>query len=170
MFLLLEEKEKGKKNDNWNFWICYLSKNGRFVTHICFSKNALLKPLFLLCFLGARFLAKLSKKGNSGHPPKTKENFDWLLKSSFLGFCVFFIYISFSFVWGGCFLCLFFGGFKGQVRWPEGPLHLALNPPYLFLFFGGFSKPSLFIFGLFCFCVLFSFPFFDSNRKNLFSS
>ena len=34
---------------------------------------------------------------------------------------------------------VFFGGFKGQVRWPEGPPHLALNPPYfffvLFLFF-----------------------------------
>ena len=35
-----------------------------------------------------------------------------------------------------CFLFFFFflfGGFKGQVRWPEGPPHLALNPPYLFL-------------------------------------
>ena len=32
-----------------------------------------------------------------------------------------------------CFL-VFFGGFKGQVRWPEGPPHLALNPPYWFLF------------------------------------
>ena len=27
------------------------------------------------------------------------------------------------------FFC-FFGGFKGQVRWPKGPPHLALNPPY----------------------------------------
>ena len=34
----------------------------------------------------------------------------------------------------GFFLC-FFGGFKGQVRWPKGPPHLALNPPY-FLFWG----------------------------------
>ena len=34
-----------------------------------------------------------------------------------------------------CFLFLFFGGFKGQVRWPEGPPHLALNPPYLFFCF-----------------------------------
>ena len=35
---------------------------------------------------------------------------------------------------------VFFGGFKGEVRWPKGPPHLALNPPYflfvfLFLFF-----------------------------------
>ena len=32
-------------------------------------------------------------------------------------------------------LFVFFGGFKGQVRWPKGPPHLALNPPYfLFVF------------------------------------
>ena len=30
---------------------------------------------------------------------------------------------------------LLFWGFKGQVRWPKGPPHLALNPPYLFVFF-----------------------------------
>ena len=46
------------------------------------------------------------------------------------------------------FLLVFFGGFKGQVTWPEGPPHLALNPPYLFLF-------SF----LFCFLVF--------NTKNL---
>ena len=44
------------------------------------------------------------------------------------------------------------GGFKGQVRWPKGPPHLALNPPYFFLFFC-------------CLC----FPFFVFNRKTLFS-
>ena len=37
---------------------------------------------------------------------------------------VFWIYFCFG------FLSLFFGGFKGQVRWPKGPPHLALNPPY----------------------------------------
>ena len=37
-----------------------------------------------------------------------------------------------------CFVFCF-GGFKGQVRWPKGPPHLALNPPCLlvFLFFFG---------------------------------
>ena len=46
-----------------------------------------------------------------------------------------------------CFCCfVFFGGFKGQVRWPKGPPHLALNPPY-FLF-------------VFCFCFFFCFAFF----------
>ena len=45
-----------------------------------------------------------------------------------------------------CFVFLFFfGGFKGQVRWPKGPPHLALNPPYLFLLF------FCFVFFWFCF-------------------
>ena len=39
---------------------------------------------------------------------------------------VFVVLIFFVFV----FCCFdFFGGFKGQVRWPKGPPHLALNPP-----------------------------------------
>ena len=43
------------------------------------------------------------------------------------------------------FVC--FGGFKGQERWPKGPPHLALNPPYF----------SFFI----------CFPFFAFNRKHV---
>ena len=43
--------------------------------------------------------------------------------------CVFFWFLLFS----------FFGGFKGQVRWPKGPPQLTLNP-------------SLFV--LFCFCFV----------------
>ena len=39
------------------------------------------------------------------------------------------------------FVC-FCGGFKGQVRWPKGPPHLDLNPPYLFILF--------FVFVFFC--------------------
>ena len=39
-----------------------LSKNGRFVTHICFSKIGLLKPQFLLCFGGAHVLGQVVKK------------------------------------------------------------------------------------------------------------
>ena len=52
----------------------------------------------------------------------------------FLFFLSVFLFLFFCF----CFFLLFcfFGGFKGQVRWPKGPPHLALNPPYfLFLFF-----------------------------------
>ena len=50
------------------FW----SNNGRFVTHICFSKNALPKPLFYSAFWVRAFWAKLSKRGNFGHPQKKK--------------------------------------------------------------------------------------------------
>ena len=80
----------------------------------------------------------------------------------FFGFCflfvVFFCFFCFFLVFV-FFVSVFFGGFKGQVRWPKGPLHLALNPPYLFIF---------------CFFVLFLFffplPFLYLllNRKTLF--
>ena len=62
--------------------------------------------------------------------------------SLFFGFC--FLFVVFVF-----FVFVFFGGFKGQVRWPKGPPHLALNPPFLFFFFGLFflcfliGKPCL---------------------------
>ena len=55
---------------------------------------------------------------------------------------VFFFSVCFFpfFVFCFCFCFLLFGGFKGQVRWPKGPPHLALNPPYVicfvFVFFG----------------------------------
>ena len=71
-------------------------------------------------------------------------------------FCVAFVSVLFvlfmfccwiGFGVGSCFAFVFFvcffGGFKGQVRWPKGPPHLALNPPY-FLF-------------VFCFWFLFFF-------------
>ena len=48
--------------------------------------------------------------------------------SLFLLFCFCFFVLCFVF-----FVC--FGGFKGQVRWPKGPPHLALNSPYLFFLF-----------------------------------
>ena len=32
------------------------------------------------------------------------------------------------------FLGFLFGGFKGQMTWPKGPPHLALNPPYFWFF------------------------------------
>ena len=55
----------------------------------------------------------------------------------------------------------FFWGFKGQVRWPKGPPHLALNHPhfywFVFLFVFGFRFAFLVSFGgfvLFFFCVL----------------
>ena len=76
-------------------------------------------------------------------------------------FCVVFVSVLFAlfllldcfwcwslFCFSFCFLFLFFlvlvfcfcswfcfGGFKGQVRWPKGPPHLALDPPYFFIVF-----------------------------------
>ena len=49
----------------------FRSKNGRFVTHICFSKSLAETPIFIVFWVYA-FWAKLSKKGNFGHPPKNK--------------------------------------------------------------------------------------------------
>ena len=69
--------------------------------------------------------------------------------SLFLLFCFCFFVLCFVF-----FVC--FGGFKGQVRWPKGPPHLALNPPYLFFLF-------------FLFCSLFGFFWlFNTEPKTLF--
>ena len=44
-------------------------------------------------------------------------------------FVFFFCFFLFSFLCFFSFVFCFFGGFKGQVRWPKGPPHLALNPP-----------------------------------------
>ena len=43
---------------------------------------------------------------------------------------VYFCCVGFVFFFVLAFDCL--EGFKGQVRLPEGPPHLAINPPYLF--------------------------------------
>ena len=52
---------------------------------------------------------------------------------------LFFSFLIFFFFGGGCVLFVgafgFWGGFKGQVRWPKGPPHLALNPPYFVFVF-----------------------------------
>ena len=58
------------------------------------------------------------------------------------------------------FLFCFFGGFKGHVRWPEGPPHLALNPPYFICFVFLF----LFFLFLFCFFVVFCLFFLEGLR------
>ena len=62
----------------------------------------------------------------------------------------FFLFCFFS-----CVFVFLFEGFKGQVRWPKGPPHLALNPPYFF---------ALFL----CFCVFVLFPFFGKKTKTVF--
>ena len=119
------------------------------------------------------YWAKLSKKEILDTHQK-KETL-WLII-----FLVFFWYFLFFFCFLGFFFCcFFFRGFKGQVRWPEGLPHLALNPPYFcfflsFCFFFGFFfwgfkgqvrwpegpphlalNPPYFCFFCFLFCVFF---------------
>ena len=75
----------------------------------------------------------------------------------------------FLFLWFFLFFVWFFGGFKGHVRWPEGPPHLALNPPYfcifvlLFLSFVGLSwlliEKLVFPLENGFFCLFLSLPF-----------
>ena len=64
-----------------------------------------------------------------------------------VGCCCFFLFVFVVFLFLFVFAC-FFGGFKGHVRWPEGPPHLALNPSYFICF-------CLFSFVLFSFFVFF---------------
>ena len=136
----------------YKFWV-FWSKNGRFVTHNCFSKKKGPETPIFLVFFGCRLSGPRCQKREilKSHPKKGK---NWLITEKlffgvfavFLGgllfffsfFCLFVIFCLFFF--GG----FFFGGFKGQVRWPKGPPHLALNPPYFF----------------FCFCFLFFVLFF----------
>ena len=51
----------------------FLSKNGRFVTHNCFSKKLAETPIFIVFFGVRAFWAKVSKKGDFGHPPKKEK-------------------------------------------------------------------------------------------------
>ena len=77
----------------------------------------------------------------------------WLIVAK-LFFDIFVFSLLFFFCFLFCFL-FFVWGFKGQVRWPKGPPHLALNPPYL-------------VFFVFFFCFAFFFPFFAFQyTKNL---
>ena len=118
--------------------------------------------------------------------------FFWGLLFFFFFFVFLFVFFLFVFFW-----LFFFGGFKGQVRWPKGPPHLALNPPYFFfcfcflffvlfffVFFGGFkgqvrwpkgpphlalNPPYLFLlFLLFCFFLVLFFWLFNTEKKPCF--
>ena len=120
----------------WFFW----SKIGRFVTHNWFPKKTLETPIFIV-FWGFRLSGPRCQKREilKSHQKKGKI---WLItEKPFFGvFAVVFLVFFFSF-FSGSFVCFFFvfgvffvGGFKGQVRWPKGPPHLALNPPYFFCF------------------------------------
>ena len=113
--------------------------------HLLFKKMGPEISIFIVFFGCALFGPSCQKREILDTHPKKKKIFtdNWkahfwvffvfscLFFSSFVFFCFFFCFVV--------FFCVSFGGFKGHVRWPEGPPHLALNPPYLF----------------FCFCFVF---------------
>ena len=75
----------------------------------------------------------------------------------FVFFFVFFFFLFFfCFFFFSCFcLFVFFGGFKGQVRWPKGPPHQTLKPSLFNLFLFCFFVFLFFCFLFFCFvCFL----------------
>ena len=142
VFLLLTEKKEPPKNDNSNFWVwVFLSKNGRFVTHNCFWKIGVLKPLFFIVFWGCALSGPSCQKGIFGTPPQKRKFrliFEKLIFWYFLVCLLIFPFFFFLYLLFLCFcyfLLFYFWGFKGQVRWPEGLPHLALNPPFMFCFF-----------------------------------
>ena len=162
------KRREGQKKDNWNFWFCFLSTNGHFVTVDSLGIFGLLKLVFLECFFGARSLGQVVNK---------KDRKFWLITEKLIfGYFCFFLFVLYSF----CF-CFFL---KGQMRWPEGPPHLALTLRICFgflnfilsFFFFSFSfwrvwatslgpKPSFFWLVLFCYL----FVFVSLWEENLFS-
>ena len=156
VFFVVEREEKGKKNDNWNFWIWgFLSKNGRFLTHICFSKCLAETPIFIVFFWCACF-GQVVKKRNLGHPPKTKEKFWLITEFGFWGtLCFLLFFLSFFWGGGGCFFVLFFCVcfLEGlRVTWPS-LLLLETKPVFPFRkkkrFLFIFEWFPLFLLGLF---------------------
>ena len=137
----------------YKFWV-FWSKNGRFVTHNCFSKKKGPETPIFIVFFGCAFSGPRCQKGKFCKATQKKGKlwliteklffgvfavfFGGLLFFSFFLVC-FFLFVSFFFV----FLCFLLEGLR--VRWGgKGPPHLALNPPYFF----------------FCFCFLFFVLFF----------
>ena len=112
-----------------------------------FQKCLAETPNFIV-FWGRAFWAKFSNFGT----PKIKNRKFWLIAEKLVfGYFCCFLFLFFLFL--VLFCCLSFGGgFKGQVRWPKGPPHLALNPPYFLGVFVFVFLVSLFLFLLFCFC------------------
>ena len=131
MFFVLKREERAKKLTTGTLGFGFWPKNGGFVTQICFLKMGCWNPFFKVFFWGRTFWTKLSKKWNFGTPPKNRKF--WLVAERlvfgiswffFLFFPLFFFFLFFVAVF------IFFWRVKGQVRWPKGPPHLALNPPY----------------------------------------
>ena len=77
VFLLLKEKKIGQKmiTEIYKFGF-FWSKNGRFVTHICFPKERAWTPIFVVFWGWALFGPRCQKREILKSHPK-KEKFDW---------------------------------------------------------------------------------------------
>ena len=138
-FFCCWKRRNRQKNDNWNLWILafFCPKMAVLWRTSAFQKKSAWNPYFYSVFGMSAFWAKVSKKGNFEKPPKKWKKLTDNWKAIFWYFCFFFgggffFLVFFCFFLFSLFFFVFvffFGGFKGQVRWPEGPPHLALNPP-----------------------------------------
>ena len=103
--------------------------------HLLSKKKGPETPIFIV-FLGCALFGPSCQKGKFWTPTQKRRKFSLITEKlifEYFLFFLFFLFFAFFFFWFCCFFFVFFfGGFKGHVRWPEGPPHLALNPPYLF--------------------------------------
>ena len=184
-----KRRKQAKKNDNWNLWIwVFLVQKWPFRdAHLLFKKKGPETPIFILFFGCALFGPSCQKREILDTHPKKKKIFTDNWKAHFWVFFVFSCFFSFFFLFLFfclfCFFCVFLEGLRVMWGGPEGPPHLALNPPYLFFvlflfcfFFVGSGevarratslgpKPSLFVF----FCLFsFGFVFFLVHFLSLF--
>ena len=77
MFCVVEREENRQKKmitEIYKFWV-FWSKNGRFVTHICFPKKGPETPIFIV-FFGFRLSGpRCQKREILKSHPKKKKNF-----------------------------------------------------------------------------------------------
>ena len=134
MFFVVEREEIGKKMITGISGFRIFCPKWPFRDAYLFLKEWLAETPIFIVFLGARSFGQVVKKRKFWTPTKNRRKI-WLIaeKLFFGGIFVFvFFYLFFQLF---CFSLCFLGGFKGQVRWPEGPPHLALDPPSsLFVF------------------------------------
>ena len=145
---VVQREEKGKRWQLEFLIFAFLGPKNRFVAVDCFCFFGLLKALFLSCFWGARFLGRVIKKYSWTNKKESQKILTDNRKAHFL--VVFGCFFP-SYLFCCLFLLFFFWRFKGQVRWPKGPPHLALNHP--------FFDPFCFAFFLLLFLSLYLEPF-----------
>ena len=123
------KRRKREKIDNWNFWFWFFCRKMAVSWRTSvFQKKPCWNPYFY-SVLGCAFLGQGVKKREFWTPTKRRLT-EKIVFGCFWCFSCFFFFRFFLWL-----LFFVFGGLKGQVRWPEGPPHLALNPLYFCLVF-----------------------------------